>query len=174
MCALTLPHTHTQKHTPTRNKTVCPSQSWHHHGEMDCHDFMVNCQFLPLSVFSGIKEEDVVYKRGVPILPTVSTHHMASACADLWGLRLVPRLTAPHESNNVSLKPKLQSVHKCVHACACQKGNAKITTRTLAAMTKSLTAEHTGWSWKRDSAYSNLRNLLFYLQYTLLWFFFLR
>lgn len=108
MCALS-PHTH--------KLIIKPSRDWHHHEEMDCHNFMLNCQFLPLSVFSGIKEEDVVYKQGVPILPTVSTHHMAPACADLWGLRLVPHLTAPHESNNVSLKSKLLSAWLCAQVC---------------------------------------------------------
>lgn len=41
---------------------------------------------------------------------------MASACADLRGLRLVPYLSAPHGADNVSLKLKPRSVCVRVHA----------------------------------------------------------
>lgn len=89
---------------------------------MGCHDFTVNCQSLPsfcLS-FSGTREGGGLSVRAgasPPLLTAASTHHMAAACADLRGLRLVPRLTAPQGSDNVSSKPKLQSVWLGAQAC---------------------------------------------------------
>lgn len=44
-CASSL-SSHAQRNAATHSTTLCQSQRWHHHGGMDCHDFMVNCQFL--------------------------------------------------------------------------------------------------------------------------------
>lgn len=66
-----------------------------------------------LSLYSGIKD---CISWESPLRPAVSTYHMASACADHRGLWLVPYLSAPHGTDNVSLKLKPQSVSMRVHA----------------------------------------------------------
>lgn len=45
-----------------------------------------------------------------PLFPMVCRFHMAVACADIGGLRLVPPLTASLVRDNVSWKSKLQII----------------------------------------------------------------
>lgn len=104
---------HAHRNTPTHSRTLYQTERWHHHGHDWLSWFHGELLFPFLSLCSGIKE----YKRWEsPLLPTVSAYHMASACAGLRGLRLVPRLSAPHGSDNVSLKLKPQSVSMRLHA----------------------------------------------------------
>lgn len=136
MCALTLSHIHARTNTPL-NKTV--SQIWHHHGEMDCHDFMVNCQILPLSVFPGMKREDVVLKGGVSVLPAVSTYHMAWACADLWGSAIGPSIHhSPWEQQRElgSQTTESMAVCPCVSMCMhAKKAMQKLPSEHFSAVT---------------------------------------
>lgn len=112
MCVFTFPHRREKKTQRLKSRTLPVPEvtppwrdglSWFH-------------GLLPipfLSLCSGIKE---CISWESPLLPTVSTYHMASACADRRGLRLVPHLSAPHGSDNVSLKLKPQSVSMRAHA----------------------------------------------------------
>lgn len=119
MCALTLSHIHARTNTHQPFTKPC-ALIWHHHGEMDCHDFMVNCQILPLSVFPGMKREDVVLKGGVSVLPAVSTYHMAWACADHWGSAIGPSIHhSPWEQQRElgSQTTESMAVCPCVSMC---------------------------------------------------------
>lgn len=111
-CACSLFLTRTQKPTDSQLNTAPIPEvtspwrdglSWFH-GQLPV-PFLFLC--------SGIKD---CISWESPLLPAVSTHHMASACADHRGLWLVPYLSAPHGTDNVSLKLKPQSVSMRVHA----------------------------------------------------------
>ncbi len=72
--------------------------------------WLIANSFLLLSV-SGIKEEGVVCKPGFPS-PTSHSHHVSHGCSLCEPLRsaIGPSPHSPPGSDNVSLKPKLQSV----------------------------------------------------------------
>lgn len=74
---------------------------------------------------TGMRERVYSISQGSPpLLPTVCKYHMAATCADLWGLWLVPRLTAPLWVTTWAWNPSYRvngCVPKCVHACVCKK-----------------------------------------------------
>lgn len=83
--------------------------------------WLIASPFLFLSLWD--QREGVVCKHGVPSLTSHSLHisHGCSLCGPLWSA-IGPSPHSPLGSDNVSLKPKLQSVW----LCACGKGNAKL------------------------------------------------
>lgn len=152
MCTLTLPHTRWnthpwQNHAPVTELTplLCrpPVTTM-----MNCHDFMVNSQFLPLSVFSGIRKGGcTLYKRGVPSL-TPHSLHISHGCS-LCGPRRSVIGPSPHSSPWEWQREELETqatecvaVCPSVSMCVCQKGNVHITTRALARMNKKKENRH--------------------------------
>lgn len=75
---------------------------------------------------------------------------MASACAEHRGLRLVPYLSAPHGTDNVSLKLKPQSVSMRVHA---KKAIHKLLDNRMNFKKKCNTKEHRIYRTLTDAAF---------------------
>lgn len=74
---------------------------------------------------AGMRERVYSFCQGSPpLLPTVCKYHMAAAGADLWGLWLVPPLTAPLWVTTWAWNSGYREygcVPKCVRACVCKK-----------------------------------------------------